>query len=280
MTVNKYYIAQPIGVKQLNVTFEMDWYNEGQEDSIEIFQTNAAKEVVGVAKDFEVSRFAHEEYNPILNDNRTSINYEFNFFSGATNNLSASTSSDWDSNYLSIKNNGVSVFTPDNLFYNDNVFSKSFFKLDFYDLPDEKSQTNYLTIILPTQQGFTIPENIQNNPNATIRIPKFRLDYVGDKEGFYIYWLKKTNFISANTFYMSAKFFDASRGIFLKMMNTPQSTFGGGGSQYSFDGQIYFYYKVLLNYSATTYQVVDTTFGVRYGTISNPIKWYEYVNPK
>lgn len=278
MTANKYYIVQPVGEKYLNLTFEMDWFNEGQEDAIEIFQTETAKEVVGVAKDFEVNRFAHAEYNPLLNDYQTSINYEFNFFSGAVIN-SNTTFTDWGNSYLSIKNGIISVFTPDNIFYNDNVFSKSFFKLDFYDLTDEKSQTNYLTIILPTQQGLTTPEFIANNPNATIKTPNFKLDYVGDKEGFYIYWLKKTDFISANTFYMSAKFFDASRGIFLKMMNTPQSTFIGGGDEYSFDGQRYFYYKVLLDYSTTTYQVVDTVFGTRYGTISNPIKWYEYVNP-
>jgi hypothetical protein len=278
MTANKYYLTQPLGEKYLNITVEMDWYNEGQEDAIEIFQTEAAKEVVGVAKDFEVSRFAHAEYNPPLNDYRTSVNYEFNFFSGAVLN-SNTISTDWGNSYLSVKNGIISVFTPDNIFYNDNVFSKSFFKLDFYDLTDEKSQTNYLTIILPTQQGLTTSEFIANNPNATIKTPKFKLDYVGDKEGFYIYWLKKTDFISANTFYMSAKFFDASRGIFLKMMNTPQSTFTSGGGEYSFDGQIYFYYKVVLNYSATTYQIFDNV-GVRSGTETNPIKWYEYVNPQ
>jgi hypothetical protein len=278
MTVNKYYFTKPYTQTNINLTFEMDWYNEGQEDSIEIFQTDAAKEVVGDAKDFEVNRFAHSEYNPNLNDYRTSINYEFYFFSGSTPpNLSLITN--WGNSYLSVTNNGIPVFSPENIFYNDNIFSKSFFKLDFYDLPDEKSQTNYITIILPTQQGLTTPQFISNNPNATIRTPNFKLDYVGDKEGFYVYWLKKTNFISADTFYMSAKFFDASRGVFIKMMNTPQSTFTLGGSEYSFDGQKYFYYKVLLDYSSTTYQVVDTTNGARYGTISNPIKWYEYVNP-
>ena len=46
-------------------------------------------------------------------------------------------------------------FTPYQIYYNDNVFSKSFFKIDLYDLPDEKAQTPYITIILPTQQGKT-----------------------------------------------------------------------------------------------------------------------------
>ena len=277
MTANKYYIVQPIGEKYLNVTFEMDWYNEGQEDSIEIFQTEAAKEVVGVAKDFEVSRFAHSTYGPKSSPFNTSINYEFNFFSGVTSNLSSST--DWGCNYLAIKNNGLPVFFAENLFYYSKIFTNSFFKLDFYDLTDEKSQTNFFTIILPTQQGYTTKETVNGEPGIDVKIPKFKLDYVGDKEGFFIYWLKKTDFISANTFYMSAKFFDASRGIFLKMMTVPQSNFVPGGSQYSFDGQKFFYYKVVLNYSATTYSVYDVATSTRTGFESSPIKWYEYVNP-
>ena len=53
MTANKYYLTQPLGEKFINVSVEMDWFYEGQEDAIEIFQTNATKEVIGSAKDFE-----------------------------------------------------------------------------------------------------------------------------------------------------------------------------------------------------------------------------------
>jgi len=260
----------------------MDWYNEGQEDSIEIFQTNAAEEVIGIANDFETARFAHKEYNCSIGGNLpqpicTDVNYLFYFFSGNPTNLSNVLS--WGNSYFAKYDNNSVPFSTSELYYNTNTFSKSFFKIDLYDLPDEKSQTNYITIIIPTQQGSTESATLTTYlPSVEVRKPNFKLDYVGDKEGFFIYWLRNTNFFSANTFYMSAKFFDARDGQFTKMMNTPQSTFTNGGTEYSFDGQKYFYYKVVLDYSATTYQIFDNT-GVRAGTSTNPIKWYEYVNP-
>ena len=55
--------------------------------------------------------------------------------------------------------------------------------------PAEKKQINYLTAIIPTQQGFKMPAILQRTP-VEIKMPKFQLDYVGDKEGFFIYWLK------------------------------------------------------------------------------------------
>jgi hypothetical protein len=156
--------------------------------------------------------------------------------------------------------------------------------LDFYDTPDEKQQTNYLTIILPTQQGLTMQTQMQRTL-VNIRKPQFVLDYVGDKEGFFIYWLKKRNFLDVSTFYMTAKFYNAKTGQFTKMMtgrgsnpidltNGPQVYLG---NKYAFDNTQYFYYTVKLDYEKQTYQVFNT-YGQRLGT-NIPIKWYEYVNP-
>ena len=164
-------------------------------------------------------------------------------------------------------------------------FSNSFFKLDFYDTPDEKAQKNYLTIILPTQQGLYMETQMQRTL-VNIKKPKFVLDYVGDKEGFFIYWLKKRTFLDVSTFYMSAKFYNAKTGQFTKMMtgkgnnpldqtNGPQSSLSG--NTYAFDSTQYFYYTVKLDYTTQTYQVFNVQ-GQRMGT-SIPIKWYEYVNP-
>jgi WD40 repeat protein len=107
-----------------------------------------------------------------------------------------------------------------------------------------------------------------------------KLDYVGDKEGFFIYWLKNTGFLNVRTFYMTAKFFDAKTGIFVKMMNRPQSTLTGI-NKLNFPQESYFYYKVVLDYDDYTYKIYDinTGYDVLVGDSSNPIKWYEYINP-
>jgi hypothetical protein len=164
------------------------------------------------------------------------------------------------------------------VYYNANSFKKSFFKLDFYDTTNQRTQKNYLTIVIPTQQGLT--QNVQLGPqipNVDIKIPTYKLDFLGDKEGFFVYWLRNRDYINIDTFYMSAKFFDGKLGVFVDMTNTPQSQLVP--SKFSFNGADYFYYRVKLNYSDFTYEVTDVNGLNRIGGSSNPIKWYEYVNP-
>ena len=156
--------------------------------------------------------------------------------------------------------------------------------MDLYDNVDEKRQTNYITIIIPTQQGLTMDAIMQRTP-VKIKKPYFVLDYVGDKEGFFIYWLKKRDFLNIKTFFMTAKFYDAKNGGFTKMMNVPQSSIVG--DKFTFDSTQYFYYRVELDYEKQNYQVFNmnptqtlySNLGDRAGA-TIPIKWYEYVNPK
>ena len=182
---------------------------------------------------------------------------------------SLSASTNWQINYI-----GEGFSVRDVYYYNNN-FSNSFFKLDFYDSKDEKSQVNYLTVILPTQQGLKMDISMQGTP-VSIRKPKYVLDYVGDTEGFFIYWLKKRDFLNIDTFYMTAKFYNAERGSFTKMMN--QGQFSLSSNPYTFDTSTYFYYPVKLDYEKQTYVIYNQNLQ-RIGDSANPIKWYEYVNP-
>ena len=275
MSVNKFVIKQTGFVdKQINIPVELKWDYLGLDLAIDEYEEKAIRDVIGKGRDFEVSRFAHAPATGTTND--TLINYEFYFYSGG----SLDDSSNWRIDYLS------EGFTPQEVYYYENVFANSFFKLDFYDTPDEKQQTNYLTIILPTQQGLFMETQMQRTL-VNIRKPQFVLDYVGDKEGFFVYWLKKRNFLNINTFYMTAKFFNAKTGQFTKMMtgrganpidltNGPQVNLSRNNKFY-FDNTQFFYYTVKLDYDTQTYQVLNT-IGQRVGT-NIPIKWYEYVNP-
>ena len=272
MSVNKFVIKQDVGVdKQINIPVELKWDYLGLDLAIDEYETKVIKEVIGDGRDFEVSRFAHAPATGTTND--TLINYEFYFYSGGSlNDLS-----NWRINYLS------EGFTPQEVYYYNNVFANSFFKLDFYDTSDEKRQINYLTIILPTQQGLKMDTQMQRT-TVSVKKPKFILDYVGDKEGFFMYWLKKRNFLNIDTFYVTAKFYNAKTGQFTKMMNLPQSSNTlDGANRYMFDNQMYFYYQYKIDYEKQNYQVIDINkFSVNYnkrvGT-TIPIKWYEYINP-
>jgi hypothetical protein len=78
---------------------------------------------------------------------------------------------------------------------------------------------------------------------------------------------------------MSAKFFDARLGVFVRMMNRPQSDFAAGGNFYNFNPQDFFFQKVKLNYLNRTYEIYDYQTNLRIGTDNNPIKWYEFLTP-
>lgn len=273
MSVNKVKISLDGFVdRQLTIPIQLTWDYLGLDQSIDEYEGEIITEVIGVGRDFEVTRFAHAPLTGSTTE-PTDIKYEFNFYSGG----SLDNVTNWKSNYQ------MEGFTTQEIFYYTNNFTNSFFKLDLYDNVDEKRQTNYITIIIPTQQGLKMDAIMQTTP-VSIKKPYFVLDYVGDKEGFFIYWLKKRTFLDISTFYMTAKFYDAKNGYFTKMMNMPQSSLPG--NKYIFDGSQYFYYRVELNYEKHDYQIFNmnpnqTIYlndGQRAGTLE-PIKWYEYVNP-
>lgn len=268
MDVNNYRIPfNNTKTNEIIVPIQMNWDFCGQDQAIDEYEADVIKEVIGFGYDFEVDRFPHA-VEPATN--KTEINYEFYFYSGG----SVTTPTSWNGSYFS------EGFTANEIYYFTNDFTKSFFKLDFYDTIDDKRQTNYLTVIIPTQQGYKVPALLNTTP-VFIKSPKFTLDYVGDKEGFFMYWLKNLDFQPINTFYMTAKFYNAKTGQFTKMMNKCQGTLPVSET-YNFDATKYFYYRVVFDYINQTYSVFEfdpgTNVNIRVGT-TTPIKWYEYVNP-
>lgn len=113
-------------------------------------------------------------------------------------------------------------------------------------------------------------------PNVDIKLPDFVLDYIGDKEGYFIYWLKNPNYLNIDTLYMGVKFFNAKTGQFIRMVNTPQSQIP---KKFNFDKSKIFYRKVYLDTNNYEYEIKNVETDVREGT-TNPINWYEYVNPE
>ena len=178
MDVNKYTIRQDGGLTDKTITFpiQLDWDYSGLDQAIDEFEVEAINKVIGVGRDFEVTRFAHAPQNVVsvnLDEDSlpisprynptddTYIQYQFYFHSGGT---SVNNVNNWSIDY---RQEG---FTAQEIFYYNNNFSNSFFKLDLYDSLDEKKQTNYVTIILPTQQGLTM-DAIMNKTLVKIKNP-------------------------------------------------------------------------------------------------------------
>ncbi len=153
---NKYTFTIPTDNKTIDLPLEIKWDFYGRDDSIDVYETDVIKEVIGSPDDFEILRFAHDSYQ---NDTKTAVNYDFYFYNGNVNNVDTSTLSNWEISYL------PEGFLSTEVYYYEKPFTKSFFKLDFYDTNDSTTHTNYFTIIIPVQQGKT--ENVSTSSTIT-----------------------------------------------------------------------------------------------------------------
>jgi len=272
MTVNKYKILRSSLDKQIDIPVEIKWDFYGQDDSLDVFQEEVVEKAIGKPKDFELTRFQNKQY---FNSFETSVRYNFYFYNGLLDEFESATPTDWALTYTPLG------FTLEEIYYTTKPFLKSFFKLDFYDTTSLKTQRNYFSVILPANQSSNKKFSIsQYLPQVDISIPTNTLDYVNQKEGYFFYWLKSREFYNIDTFYMTAKFFNANTGQFIKMMNRSQASPQLVNSKFSFDEEKYFYYKVVMDYNDYTYQIFDIfQQPTRVGNISNPINWYQYINP-
>ena len=273
MDVSKYKILRSNLGKQIDIPIEIKWDIYGQDDSLDTFQEQVVEKAIGTPKDFELARFENKKY---LNSFETLVKYNFYFYTGLTDNFSTATNTDWGLSYLPMG------FTNEEIYYTTKPFLNSFFKLDFYDTNKLTTQRNYFTIILPANQSsdakFLISQYL---PLVNVSIPTYTLDYVNQKEGYFLYWLKSRDFYNIDTFYMSAKFFNANTGQFVRMMNRSQGSSQILSSKFTFNEEKYFFYKVVMDYSDFTYQIFDIAGSspTRVGKTSAPINWYEYRNP-
>jgi hypothetical protein len=61
------------------------------------------------------------------------------------------------------------------------------------------------------------PNTVNAPEDSQIKLPDFFLDYVGDKQGYFLYWLKNPSEIKPDVLYMTSKFFNAKTGQFIRM---------------------------------------------------------------
>ena len=113
MNVNKITIRNNGFVdNQLTIPVQFTWDYLGQDQSIEAFETEIITEVIGVGRDFEVSRFAHMPMTGTTTE-PTDIKYEFYFYSGGSLDLE----SNWLTDYR------AEGFTTQEIYYYTNNFS-------------------------------------------------------------------------------------------------------------------------------------------------------------
>ena len=198
MNNNYYRFSLNINDKDIIIPVEISFDTEGRDQGVEAYEEEVLQQLINGVDDFEIAKFAHAPWD--TNADVTQIYHQFNFFNPNTSTDFITTppsTTDWLDDYE------YATFTDSEIYYFSNSFKGSFFKLDFYDSKKSTSQQNLLTIIIPTQQGLTTSAVIGQNTVA-IRKPEYQLNFTGDKEGYFVYWLKSAEFFNPeiNTLYM------------------------------------------------------------------------------
>jgi len=140
MDVNKIKIVESLGDKNIVVPIGINPDLLDREGAIIDEEKNIIEQIIGIPTNYELLRFPHVRNS----GGDSSVTYQFFFSSDVT---------------VPAENSYLSKFTEDQVRFFSDSFKNSFFKLDFYDSMDPKTQKNYLTVILPPRMSNTLEEN-------------------------------------------------------------------------------------------------------------------------
>lgn len=253
-----------------NFKTDLGWTDNAQQMEQEILY-----EIINPTENYETVRYVHSPYSVTSTSgttfNQTDIWYSFYFLNNSGNYVQ---------NYEAV---GITLEENSKMLRQS---TESFFRLEFYKTSNDESpnQTNRRLVfsknlILPLGEkvyftgvpsGFTLPLN------DFVSVPVFNGSNYRNTENMYLFWFaddspfSETN-ITGNTFYMTAKYYNAKDGSVLDFVNKSMTL----AEDIVEEEDVY--YKVIIDrtdYSYIIYQY-DGTIGSRRGQVATPISFYE-----
>jgi len=261
--------------ENLNLVFnqETDSQNNlGWEESMVQFEDEVLSTIINPIENYETVRFIHKPYNTTLSGltfSQTDIWYNFYFVSGTS----------FTQDY-----NVVGIDTHENAKMLKQA-TESFFRLEFYKTPFVSGTTyeppTRINRKLAFAKNLTLPLGEKyyytgNNINEDIFFPVFMGSNYRNKENMYLFWFQDESVLSGtvlsgDTFWMTAKFYNANDGSIIDFVNRPVSNI------VEVIENTDMYYKLVIDRSDYTYQYYryTGTTGDRIGESIDPIKFYE-----
>ena len=236
----------------------------GWEDAMQQFEKETLKSIINPALNFETVRYIHSgctiatEGGEII---QSDIWFYFYFFDG---NYPPQYSLDYE--YV-----GLSPEDNSQLLRSDNT---SFFRLEFYKVPEgELPSSINRKLVFAKHLPIPLGEKVFYTPIADyVYVPVFTGSNYRNKENMYLYWFQDYSVldgtsISGDTFYMSARFFNAIDGSTMSFLNV--------NKLYTdpIDQEADIYFKVVIDRSNYTYTIYDSDNN-RIGCSDSPIGFY------
>ena len=247
-------------------------------DSAEQMEKEILYEIINPIENYETVRYIHSPYNQVLPSNdsifsQTDIWYSFYFLNNSGNYIQ---------NYESV---GITFEENSKMLKQS---TESFFRLEFYKTNNDSSPnlTNRrlvfaknLSLPLGERIFYTgIPSGSTLPLNDYVYVPVFTGSNYRNTENMYFFWFaddtpfEETN-ITGNTFYMTAKYYNAKDGSIIDFVNKSKSV--NASTPYVEEEDVY--YKVIIdrtNYSYIVY-LYNGSLGSRVGSVNTPINFYE-----
>lgn len=247
-------IIRQTGSLNLIQEFQTDFQtNLGWEESFKDYEKTTLKKIVNPVENYETIRYIHEPYETIPNIVKPDIWYNFYFVDndgtydhGQDYELVGITNKE---NYLMLKQS-----------------TKSFFRLEFYDKPEKLNQK----LIFAKNLSLPLGEKVYNdNVDRNIFVPIFNGNNYRNTENMYLFWFQDETIYTGNTFYLTARFFNADDGTI--------NNFANKNNVVNFSENNDMYYLIELDKINHTYQIFNYNGvkGDRVGLLDTPIKFYE-----
>jgi hypothetical protein len=259
----------------LVLNHELDFQmNLGWQENMEQFEDEVLDDIINPIDNYETVRYIH---NP---DGTSESDIWFYFY--FSNNGSYSKGLDYSLVGIEPKENAKMLRQS----------TESFFRLEFYKTPNLLNVNGNVTgYTAPTRQNrkliftknLTLPlgEKYFYTPlQENIHVPVFHGSNYTNKENMYLFWfqdesvLDETNLsgtTTGNTFFMTAKFFNAKDGIITDFYNDVYAT----SREIKENEDMYFQVDIdKRDYSYKIYKF-NGTKGAQVGTTATPIKFYE-----
>jgi hypothetical protein len=245
----------------------------GWEDSAKELESQTLRKIINPIENYETVRYIHKPYNTTLGSltfPQTDIWFYFYFLSGSTY---------------------VQDYEPTGLSANENALmqkkiTNSFFRLEFFKTPSKivnnvevADQPSRLNRRMVFAKNLSLPlgeKYFYTTLNDYIYKPAFMGSNYRNKENMYFFWfqdetaLNETS-LTGNTFWMTAKFYNAEDGSILDFVKSDI-----GSSEVNEINDMY--YKVIIDKTDYSYQVFrynNNLQGTRVGESNDPITFYE-----
>lgn len=239
----------------LNLSAEQDFKtNLGWHEGFQESEDKILREIINPIDNYETVRYIHEPYVSVSGLSQTDIWFYF-YFVDASNTYAKGL--DYDLVGLSPKENAMMLKHT----------VKSFFKLEFFSTPNRRDQKLLFSKSLSLPLGQKV---FLTDLSDYIYVPVFFGNNYKNSENMYFFWFQDETVYSGDTFYMSARFFNAEDGTVIPFANKDL------GANALIDQKDLFYEINIdrTNFSYTVNQYNGSS-GSRKGYRETPITFYE-----